>query len=346
MKNNEHSGFGRLVIAGLLVSWAMGVSAAELPKVHVLATGGTIAGGATGPLTGADLVKRVPDLTRVAQVSVEDFSRIDSSRMTPELQHRLARRVNELFGSPEAPGGIVVTHGTDSLEETAFLLDLLVDSNRPVVFAAAQRPPTEADSDGPRNLLNAVRIAASPVARGMGVLVTLNGEIHAARDVRKMHAIALDAFKSPGAGGPLGYVDGSHVVITRGPGRRLTLRPGSVEPRVDLLTLVAGGDGHLIDAAAAGAQAMVLEVFGRGNVPPAVMEAVARARAKGVVVVFTTRTRGGRVELSEDARALGVMSGQDLDGLKARILLIAALGVTRDPVLLQSYFDRLSGTSP
>jgi len=320
-------------------------TAAQLPSIRVVATGGTIAGASNEDLSAADLVARIPELTKVARISTEDFSRIGSSSMTPELQHRLARRVNELFASADAPAGIVITHGTDSLEETSFLLDLLIESDRPVVFAAAQRPPSEPDSDGPRNLLNAVRVAASPDARGAGVLVTLNGEIHAARDVRKTHAISLDAFKSPDGGGPVGHIDGSHVVIGRKPLRRLTLRPQSVEPRVELVTLTAGSDGRLILAASEFAQAIVLEVFGRGNMAPVIMQAVAKVREKGTIVVFTTRTRGGRVELSTEARAAGVIGGEDLDGLKARMLLVAALGVTRDPAVIQSYFERLAGTA-
>jgi L-asparaginase len=317
-------------------------SAFALPKVRMIATGGTIAGGSA--LSGTDLIKLVPGISTVADVSVEEFSRVGSSRMTSELQYRLALRVNELLAAADPPAGIVITHGTDTLEETAFLLDLFVISDRPVVFAAAQRVPTEPDTDGPRNLLNAVRIAASPGARGMGVLVTLNGEIHAAADVRKTHTIALETFKSPGSG-PIGYVDDTNVVLTHKPMRRLTLKTAGVEDRVELLTLTAGATGRLIDAAAGWAPGIVIEVFGRGNAPPAIMGAVERARAKGVIVVFTSRTRGGRVELDYEAKGLGVISGQDLDGLKARMLLIAALPLTHDPALLQSYFDRLGGVS-
>jgi L-asparaginase len=315
----------------------------DLPRVRLLATGGTIAGGGSGRLSAADLARAVPELGKVAALTLEDFVNIGSSRMTPEIQLRLARRVNEVLSSDPSLAGVVITHGTDSLEETAFLLDLVVSSERPVVFAAAQRPPREPDSDGPRNLLNAVRVAAAPAARGAGVLVTLNGEIHAAREVRKTHAVALDAFQSPG-GGPVGYVDGPHVVLHRRPLRRLALSVESVEPRVDLLTLVAGGDGRLVNAAVdSGAQGLVLEVFGRGNVPPLVLDAVKRAREKQVVVVYTSRTRGGRVEVDGESRRLGVIGGEDLDGLKARMLLVAALGRTRDPALLQSYFERLGG---
>ncbi len=315
----------------------------ELPRVRLLATGGTIAGGAGGPLSAAELARAVPELAKLAALTVEDFVNIGSSRMTPEIQLRLARRVAEVMGSDPGLAGVVITHGTDSLEETAFFLDLVVSGERPVVFAAAQRPPREADSDGPRNLLNAVRVAAAPAARGAGVLVTLNGEIHAAREVRKTHAIALDAFRSPD-GGPIGYVDAGRVVMRGRPLRRLTLDVESVEPRVELLTLVAGGDGRLLNAAVdSGAQGLVLEVFGRGNVPPAVLDAVRRARERQLVVVYTTRTRGGRVEVDAESRRLGVVGGEDLDGLKARLLLVAVLGRTRDPALIQSYFERLGG---
>jgi len=331
---------GALLFALAAVAPAL---AADKPRVHLISTGGTIAGGPAGPLNAANLLERAPEIAKVADVTFEDFSNIDSSRMTPELQLKLAKRVREIFAKDAALAGVVITHGTDSLEESAFFLELLVDSDRPVVFAAAQRPPREADSDGPRNLLNAVRIAASPASRGMGVMVTLNSEINGARDVRKTHSIALDAFRSPGVG-PLGYLDGPDVVFTARPARRFHLPVDAVEPRVDLLTLVAGSDARLIDAAvASGARGLVIETFGRGNVPEGAMEGVERARKQGVVVVFTTRTRGGRVEVDAAAKALGVIGGEDLDGLKARMVLVAALPATKDAAMIQSYYERLSG---
>src|SRR5207245_6410831 len=196
---------GRLSMAAALVAaavWNVQAGPPDLPHVHLLATGGTISGGQQS-LDAAGLTALVPGLAQVATVTIEDVTRIGSSRMTPDIQFRLATRINELFGRDPQLAGIVVTHGTDTLEETAFLVDLLVRDDRPVVFAAAQRPPRESDSDGPRNLLNAFRIAASSGARGAGTLVTLNDEIHSARHVRKTHAVALDAFQSPGAG-PVG----------------------------------------------------------------------------------------------------------------------------------------------
>jgi L-asparaginase len=317
-----------------------------VPKVHLLGTGGTISGGAAGSLQAKDLAELVPGLASVADVSVEDFSGIGSSRMTPDLQFRLAERVRALLAERPDLSGIVITHGTDSLEETAFLVDLLVPAGKPVVFTAAQRPPRESDTDGPRNLANAIRIAASPEMRGLGALVTLNDEIHGARDVRKTHAVLVNAFVSPW-GGPLGQVDDGHIYLYYRPARRLELSARRVEPNVDLVTLYAGSDGSAIRRAAeSGARGIVVEVFGRGNAPPAVMDAVDEARAKGVVVVFTTRTGGGRVELGESAQSVGVVSGEDLDGLKARIVLVVALGdmgSSPDLATIGGYFRSLSG---
>jgi L-asparaginase len=345
MRKMTHSWL-RLATWGVLILGVAGsgyTQSPELPHVHLLATGGTIAGGATGSLNADDFKKLIPELDRVAMLTVEDFSNIGSSRMKPELQFQLAGRVNELFGSQPGLSGIVITHGTDSLEETAFFLDLLTASDRPVIFAAAQRPPRMEDSDGPRNLLNAIRLAASSASREMGVLITLNDVIHAAREVRKEHSIALDAFRSSWVG-PVGTLDSGRIYFFCKPLRRLTLSVSSIEPRINLITLVAGSDGHLVRAAmSSGAKGIVLEVFGRGNVPPKVMEAVKEAREKDVVVVFTTRTRGGRVVLNSAARELGVVSGEDLDGFKARMLLVAALGEVRDLKTLGTYFRKLSG---
>ena len=310
--------------------------------MHLLGTGGTISGGSSGSLSASKISKLVPGLDAVAELSVEDFVTIGSSRMTPDLQFHLARRVGALFRERPELSGIVITHGTDSLEETAFLLDLLGVAEKPVVFAAAQRPPRRSDTDGPRNLLNAVRIAAAEGMRGLGVLVTLNDEIHAARDVRKTHSIALNAFSSPWVG-PLGQVDGGRIYLFHRPARRLELDVDRIEPRVTLIRLFAGSDGSQVKAAVrSGQRAVVLEVFGRGNVPPKVLDAVREARKQDVVVVFTTRTGGGRVELGSESKRIG-LSGEDLDGLKARLVLVAAMGTTTDLDELASYYRQLSG---
>ncbi len=317
-----------------------------LPEVHLIGTGGTISGGASGPLEAADLRARLPDLGRMAQLTTEDFSRIGSSRMHPELQFRLANRIAEVFGGRPELAGIVVSHGTDSLEETAFLLDLLLPAGRPVVFAAAQRAPRSPDTDGPRNLLDAIRVAGSSRTRNLGVLVVLNGQIHAAREVEKTHSVALHAFASPDTG-PVGAVDAGEILLFHTPRRRIHLPAEEIEPRVELVRLTAGGGAAAIRAAAErGMRGVVVEVFGRGNAPPPVMEAVGAVREAGAAVVFTTRTGSGRVVLSGSQQELGVVSGEDLDGLKARMLLTAALGAGSSPEEIAAAFRQLAGGEP
>lgn len=319
-----------------------GIGLAQLPQVHILATGGTIAATDSGMLTAEELIDAVPELADTAALSVENFSSIGSSRMTPELQHQLAQRVNELF-TDDALAGVVITHGTDSLEETAFLLDLLIADARPVVFTAAQRSPRRSDTDGPRNLLNAVLIAADARSTGRGVMITLNDDIHAARFARKTHTTAVEAFQSIGFG-KLGYLDEQHVYFTGSTPPRITLIPASADSRVDLVRLVAGSDGTLVRAAvAAGAKGLVLEVFGRGNVPPLVTEALREAVAAGVIVVFTSRTGDGRTLIYPEFSELAIVNGENLDGLKARMLLIAALGQSASRDEIQEYFTTLSG---
>ena len=333
------------LLAALLLLPAA-ASAQPPPDVHLIGTGGTISGGAGGPLNAADLRAAIPELESVARVTTEDFVRIGSSRMHPELQLGLARRIAAVFDERPDLSGVVVTHGTDSLEETAFLLDLVLPAGRPVVFAAAQRPPRFTDSDGPRNLLDAIRTAASPRMRDLGVLVVLNGQIHAAREVEKSHSIALHAFVSPDTG-PVGAVDAGEILLFSTPRRRLHLPTEQVETAVDLVRLTAGGGAAFVTAAmTAGARGLVVESFGRGNAPPDVMHAVRAAVAAGVTVVLTSRTGAGRVVLSEEQRSLGILSGGDLDGLKARMLLAAALGAGRSAEEIAAAFARLAGAAP
>jgi L-asparaginase len=323
-------------------------AATELPHVHIIATGGTIAAaGYAGraALKAEDLLEQVPALREVAQITAEDPITIGSSQITPEILLGLVRHVRKLLADDPGLAGIVITQGTDSLEETSFFFDLMLASDRPVVFTGAMRLPGELGSDGPRNLLNAVRLAASPAARGMGVLVTMNDQIHAAREIEKLHSSAVDAFQSP-ASGPLGYIDEGRIYLTHPPLRRLVLDGDAIEPRVDLITVGIGSDGRLLHAAVdSGAQAVVIEAFGRGNVPKALFDEIVAARRKDVLVVFTTRTGEGRVELMRPMPQIGVLSGEDLDGPKTRVLLIAALAKTHDPALLESYFEKLAGKS-
>lgn len=335
--------FARLGALWALLLVASHGAAQPLPEVHLIGTGGTISGGAGGPLNADDLRAALPGIDSVASVTTEDFVRIGSSRMHPELQFQLAERIAAVFTERPELAGVVVTHGTDSLEETAFLLDLVLPSGRPVVFAAAQRPPRYEDSDGPRNLLDAIRVAGSGRTRDLGVLVLLNGQIHAAREVKKTHSIALHAFASPDTG-PIGAVDDGEVLLFATPARRIHLPAAGVEPGIELVRLTTGGGALAIRAAAeAGARGLVVEVFGRGNAPPPVAEAVDAAIQAGVLVVFATRTGAGRVVLSDAQRERGILSAGDLDGLKARILLAVGLGGGRTAEEIGAAFRRLSG---
>jgi L-asparaginase len=325
--------------------------AAELPKVLVIGTGGTISGGidpATGEaksLTAKDLVQLVPSLKGKVEIEEEDFVRIGSSSMTPEIQFRLAARIQELFQKRPDLAGIVITHGTDSLEETAYLVDLVYGDERPVVFAAAQRPPRVSDSDGPRNLEGAILTAIAPKSRGKGALVVLNDDIHSARYVTKSHSIAVESFRS-GKKGMLGTIDGGKVIYYNAPLNRLKIETARIDPGVDLIRLVAGDTGKFIlHAAETKASGIVIEAFGRGNMPAPVADAVQRARKAGVIVVVVTRTQEGRVELPATLIKAGVIEGEDLGGLKARILLMLALGTTRDPAKIQELFRQAAGTA-
>lgn len=328
----------------LLLPFVADAQSNQLPIVHILATGGTIASSSSGLVTAEELIEAVPGIERLARIVVEDFVSIGSSRMTPAIQFSLAQRINELFADDKL-AGVVITHGTDSLEETAFFVDLLVADNRPVVFTAAQRPPSRVDTDGPRNLLNAILIAANPDSKNRGTLITLNDDIHAARYARKTHSTAVEAFQSTGAG-KMGSIDQGRIYYSWTPSQRVFLSPEAIEPRVDLISLVAGSDGHLVRAAIeSGARGIVLEVFGRGNVPPEVTEALQEANDANIVIVFTSRTGAGRVVLYPEFDHLQIVKGEGLDGLKARMLLIAVLGQTTDSARIQSYFTLLSGVT-
>ena len=318
-------------------------------KVFVIATGGTISGG-VDPETGeprslgaADLVALVPELDRQVDIEEEDFTRIGSSSMTPEIQFRIAMRVRELFTLRSDLTGIVITHGTDSLEETAFLIDLLHDDPRPVVFAAAQRPPRVSDSDGPRNLAAAIRTAITPGARDIGVLVVLNDQIHSARYVTKGHSVAVEAFQS-GRKGMVGTIDDGRVIFYASPLNRVFIPAPRIEPSVDLVRLVAGDMGKFIrHSGDTDARGVVIEAFGRGNMPRPVLDAVNEVLDRGLSVVVVSRTAEGRVELPPRLTEAGVIEGEDLDGLKARIVLMLALGANMTPGEIQALYVSVGG---
>ena len=314
-------------------------------RIVLLATGGTIAtrdvdgSGARPFLRAADLLREVPGLEGVAQVEPQEFDFIPGAFMTVPRMVELSRRVTELLARPDVDG-VVVTHGTDTLEETAYLLHLTVPSEKPVVFTGAMRNASQVGFDGYRNLFDAVRTAAAAPARGLGVLVVLNEEVHSARWVTKTNGQKEDTFRSPAAG-PVGVAYGDRIAFFMRPGPRRVLEP-RVEPEVDLIRLWAGCDDRFIRCSLErGARGMVLEAFGGGRVPPPLLPAIDAALSAGVAVAVTTRClAGGMWDMYgypgafRDLERRGVLFAQDLPGHKARLALALALGnaLPRDEV--------------
>jgi L-asparaginase type II len=270
--------------------------------------------------------------------------RVGSSSITLEQWLALARRINQIFAREPEVKGVVVTHGSNTVEETAYFLSLTVKSDKPVVLSAAQRQFTTLSSDSPKNFLQAVRVAAADESRGKGALVVTNDVINAARDVRKNISYRLETYSS-GDIGVLGYVDEDRVTFYRAPSRAtggFDIARVQKLPRVDIIYAYADADGALIDAAvAAKAEGLVIAGFPTGSGTPAMDEAVKRVIAKGVPVVMTNR--GGMGRVTETAARAGekrpLLYGDNLTPQKARILLMLALTRTRDPAELQKIFE-------
>jgi L-asparaginase len=329
----------------------------DLPVVRLIATGGTIAmkidpikKAPVPAISGEDLVATVPEIAQVAHIEVQNLSNVPSDYMDPDRWVQLARATSEALARPEV-AGVIVSHGTDTLEETAWFLDLTVDSEKPVVLIGAQRNASEKDFDGPRNLLNAARICVAPQAKRMGSMIALNNQINAAREAVKTHTSDVETFKS-GDFGILGMADNDRVVFYRAPLRRqhlaLRVKEGERLPRVDIIPMYGGADGVLLRAAvAAGAKGLVIQALGWGNMNIPLFEAVKEAIGKGVPVVISTRVYNGRVlpnyGFQGGGKTLleaGAVFGDNLSPQKARILLMLALQTTRDAKELQRMFDR------
>jgi L-asparaginase len=319
--------------------------------VHILFTGGTISmkidpatGAAVPALSGEEIVSRVPGLRREAKLVLEDYARLPGPHVTPHWMWRLKQHV-ETLAADAAVDGIVVTHGTDTLEETAFLLDLTLATSKPVVFCGAMRTVSEAGWDGPANLLTAVRAAVHPDAAGRGVLIAVGEEIHSAAEASKWHTQSLDAFRS--AHGPLGSLDRGLVAFDRPPFRRRVFPARRIVADVDLHTMAAGVDDTLVRASiAGGARGIVIEATGAGNVPPTVLPGIKAALAAGLPVVLVSRCASGRVAPvygydggGQMLRELGVIFAGDLPGQKARIKLMVALGISAEPAAVRQMFE-------
>ena len=341
----------RLAIGGLISFFLLAplpqrLEAASQQKssIVVISTGGTIA-GRTGAaqIDGKTLVAAVPDLAKHAQIEVEEFSRIGSSQITPDHWLRMAKRVNRLFEENEDLTGIVITHGTDTLEETAFFLNLTVKDPRPVVLVGSMRVSDEISADGPANLLNAVRVAVAPSAVGKGVLVVLNEDIATARDVWKTDNRRVHTFRSPEFGF-LGVVDPDEVVFYRA-----TLHPHTTQSQFDVSSLEAlprvvpvedytGSDGALLDSVVkTEPDGIVVATFAGGRMSPHTRRALSNVLKGALPVVIASRVPGGRIV---SGSSNGTIVARDLSPRRARILLMLALTVTRQRSTIQEIFDR------
>ena len=327
----------------------------EPPVVRLIATGGTIANHPNGRLSADELVALVPSLSRFISVETEQFSNIPSSAIGLDHWLELSNRLNTILDERPDLNGIVVTTGTDTLEETAYFLNLTVKSDRPIVVVGAMRTPDKVGYDGSANLLDGFKVAAAAASRGRGVLVVLNEQIHEARNVSKSHAQRLDAFDS-GAYGPMGSVESDRIVYHRRPMRRHTRRtefdPSIIDqlPRVDIVMSYLGATGNLIAAAhQTGAKGLIIAAAGAGATTPEQSDVLQKVIDADLTVVITTRTGSGQIPTrrsgnpSNDNRsnwryANNRISGGDLTPIKARVLLMLALSQTSNSTEIQRMF--------
>jgi L-asparaginase len=326
----------------------------QLSNVTILATGGTIAGAAatgtqlgytSGQVTIDAMINAVPGITKLATIKGEQISNVGSQDMSFEIMLKLARRINELAAS-RAVDGIVITHGTDTMEETAYFLNLVVKTDMPVVLVGSMRPSTAVSADGPLNLYNAVAVAGDPNAKGRGVLLVMNDWIHSAQTLTKVSTTAVQTFMSPIRGliGTSSYGINDYY---RYPDQKFGLKSDfSIDgvaklPRVDIIYADVDMPADLIDASVdRGAKGIVIAGVGNGNMPKVALDACARASKKGVVVVRSTRvatgTVGRNVECNDDE--LGLVASYNLNPQKSRVLLSVALLKTRTLAEVQKIF--------
>ena len=342
-----------MMIAVLVVSVQLTAAQARKPNITILATGGTIAGAAasgtqagyqSGAVTIDAMIAAVPGIRDIATIKGEQVSNVGSQDMSFDILLKLAKRINELAKSNDVDG-FVITHGTDTMEESAFFLNLTVKTDKPVVMVGSMRPSTAVSADGPLNLYNAVGVAVDPKAKGRGVLVVMNDWIHGAHSLTKTSTTAVQTFMSP-VRGLVGIASYGKNDFYSSPEWKHTTKSEfdianvTTLPRVDIIYAYEDMSPALIDASATGAKGIVIAGVGNGNMNKASVDASANAVKKGVVVVRSSRvatgTVGRNVELDDDK--LGFIASDELNPQKARILLTLALLKNRSPKELQEIF--------
>ena len=343
-----------LAVVALLVAGQTAAQQQRKPNIVILATGGTIAGAAatgtqagytSGAVTIDAMLRAVPGATDLANIKGEQIANVGSQDMSFDILLKVAKRINELLPSPDVDG-IVITHGTDTLEESAFFLNLVVKSDEPVVMVGSMRPSTAVSADGPLNLYNAIAVAADPAAKSRGVLVVMNDWIHAAHSLTKTSTTAVQTFLSPVRGliGTVAYGKSDWYNI---PAWRHTARSEfdisrvNTLPRVDIVYAYADMPADAIDAAVKnGAKGIVIAGVGNGNMNAASVLAASKAAKSGVPVVRSSRVATGsvgrNVELNDDE--LGLIASDELNPQKARILLMLALLQPHTPAQLQQLY--------
>ena len=322
-------------------------------KVAVIFTGGTISmkidpriAAAIPALSSEEIMSMVTNIDKYSDIEIINYDNIPGPHMTPKRMMDVAKLAKQLVEREDITG-VIITHGTDSLEETAYLIDLIINSIKPIIVVGAMRSSSELGYDGPSNLSAAICTAISEQAKNKGVLVVMNNEVNAASEVTKTHTLSLDTFKSLEFG-PLGIVDNDEVIFYRDITKHHHIETDIIEDKVDLIKCAAGMDSKLINFCVdSGSRGIVLEAMGRGNIPPQMVPGIEYALQNDVTVVMVSRCPTGRVldtygyeGAGRTLRNLGVIFGGNLPGQKARIKLMLALGYTKDETVIKDIFEK------
>jgi len=342
-------------VLAIFLSTSVVLEAKDSCKIIVVTTGGTIASrydsvtkGLVPAVNGKELLEAVPQLKDIAcEIDIHKFAHIGSSNMTPSIMKDLGDVVDEILAKKDITG-VVITHGTDTVEETAYLLDLYLKSKKPVALVAAMRGAGDLSPDGPKNILDAIKTVASPDAYDKGVMVVLNEQIHAAREVTKTHTANVATFASP-YWGAIGYVEPDRVIFRRESINRLKIQPKKIVDNVYLIKAFTGMNSDIFDfLISKKVKGVVIEGFGRGNLPATTVDGIKRMLDADIIVVLATRVFVGRVldvysspGAGKPLKDMGVILAGEINGQKARIKLILALGETKNKKEIEKYFDNL-----
>ncbi|MCL4549450.1 MAG: asparaginase [Bacteroidetes bacterium] len=323
-----------------------------MKNILIVFTGGTFSmridetSKAAVPFYNAkDLLEKIPEAQNLANISIYEFGNYPGPHMTPELMLDLSKKIKN-FVDQEKVDGIIVTHGTDTLEETAYFIDLTVKTEKPIVVIGAMKTSSEPDWDGPRNLVDAIRICNNENSKGRGVLVCLNGEINAASEVTKTHTEDIETFMSLDFGS-LGLVEKGKVVFNRLPRKLETIETGKIDSNVDLIKVYAGMNEKFFKLSAdSGVHGVVIEAMGVGNVPPPAFEGIKYIVEKNIPVILVSRCPAGETldiygypGAGKWLKKLGVIFADYLNGQKARIKMMICLGKTKDLKEMRKMFE-------